>query len=90
MSAIVGLFLKVDKLEELIAESKRNGYSGVHVDLNINDKLDNYGNNAMVSRGQSKSERDAKKPKDYIGTGKVVYVSKEGINTAVKSKVRES
>lgn len=90
MSAIVGLFLKVDKLEELIAESKRNGYSGVFMDLNINDHLDNYGNNGSVCKSQTKSEREQKKAKEYIGTGKVVYVSKEGISTVAKSKVRES
>ena len=90
MSAIVGLFLKVDKLEELITESKRNGYSGVLVDLAINDHLDNYGNNGSVMKSQTKSEKDAKKPKEYVGTGKVIYVSKEGITTVAKSKVRES
>ena len=81
MSALIGVFLKVDKLEELISDSKRNGYSGIFLDISINDNLDNYGNNGQVMKSQTKSERDAAKPKEYVGTAKVNYVSKEGVQT---------
>ena len=32
-----------------------------------------YGNNVAITDSQTKEERDAKKPKNYLGNGKVVW-----------------
>ena len=41
--------------------------------MNVNDQTDKYGNNVSVILAQSKDEREAKKPKVYVGNGKVVF-----------------
>lgn len=39
----------------------------------VNDQTDKYGRNVSMYREQSKEEREAKKPKEYIGNGKVFW-----------------
>ena len=40
--------------------------------MSVNDET-RYGNNASVTISQTQEEREAKKPKQYIGNGKVVW-----------------
>tara|TARA_X000001316_G_C919849_1_gene33971 strand:+ start:884 stop:1180 length:297 start_codon:yes stop_codon:yes gene_type:complete len=71
MSAIVNFNLNVKKLpkENFIA-----GKSGVWVNLTmaINEET-RFGNNASVYVTQTKEEREAKKPKNFLGNGQVVW-----------------
>ena len=71
MSAIVNFNLNVKKLpkENFIA-----GKSGVWVNLtmSINEET-RFGNNASVYVTQTKEEREAKKPKNFLGNGQVVW-----------------
>lgn len=41
--------------------------------MSINDKQDDWGNNASVWIAQTKEERDSKTPKKYVGNGKVTW-----------------
>ena len=49
--------------------------SGVWVKytMSVNDKQDDYGNNASVFVSQTKEERDSKTPKKFVGNGKVAW-----------------
>ena len=61
MSALVNFSIKND--------------SGVWVKytMSINEKMDDYGNNASVFVSQTKEERDSKTPKKFVGNGKVAW-----------------
>ena len=56
--------------------------------LNINifdaDEVDKFGNTANVSINQSKEQRDAKKPKTYLGNLKTVWSGSGGAKSSPK------
>lgn len=41
--------------------------------ISINDETNKFGQNVTMYREQTKEEREAKKPKEYIGNGKVFW-----------------
>jgi len=49
--------------------------SGVWVKytMSINEKMDDYGNNASIFVAQSKEDREAKVKKNFVGNGKVAW-----------------
>jgi hypothetical protein len=47
------------------------------VTITINDEVDKFGNNASIFESQSKEEREAKTPKNYLGNGKVIWTSEK-------------
>jgi len=51
------------------------GKKGVYYNLTIsvNDETNQFGQNVAAFDSQTKEEREAKKPKKYIGNGKVVW-----------------
>ena len=84
MSALINFSLRVDKLpkEKFIA-----GKDGAHYyngTISINDETNEWGQNVSIIDSQTKEERDAKKPKTYLGNGKVVWNDGK-ITNAVKT-----
>jgi hypothetical protein len=53
--------------------------------INISDTTNQYGQNISVYEEQTKEERDAKAPKNYVGNGKVVWTDGK-INVAEKKQ----
>lgn len=41
--------------------------------VSVNDETNKFGQNVSMYREQTKEERDASKPKEYIGNGKVFW-----------------
>tara|TARA_R110000787_G_scaffold237580_2_gene343961 strand:- start:617 stop:919 length:303 start_codon:yes stop_codon:yes gene_type:complete len=72
MSAIITYSLRVDQLPKEKFISGKNGAVYVDLVMSVNDET-RYGNNASVTISQTQEEREAKKPKQYIGNGKVVW-----------------
>ena len=72
MSAVITYSLRVDKLPKEKFIAGKDGAVYVNLVMTINDET-RYGNNASVTISQTQEEREAKKPKEYIGNGKVVW-----------------
>ena len=70
MSAIINFSLKN-------ADGTYSNYT-----MSVNDTTDKYGYNASVTLQQSKEDREAKKPKVYVGNGRVNWT--DGRITAVE------
>jgi len=82
MSAIVNFSINVNDIDKSkLIQGKKGSY--LNLTLSINDET-RFGNNASVSVSQSQEEREAKEPKTYLGNGKVVWVSDEGVTVAEK------
>ena len=60
---------KIDKSK--IVEGKKGKY--YNITITVFDNKDQYGNNVSLTDPQDKEQREAKKPKKYLGNGKVVY-----------------
>lgn len=72
MSAIITYSLRVDKLPKEKFIAGKDGAVYVNLVMTVNDET-RYGNNASITISQTQEEREAKKPKEYIGNGKVVW-----------------
>ena len=61
-------------MSSLINFSMKNANGGyTNYTMSVNDKQDDYGNNASVFVSQTKEERDSKTPKKFVGNGKVAW-----------------
>tara|TARA_R110001599_G_scaffold80692_1_gene217871 strand:- start:236 stop:538 length:303 start_codon:yes stop_codon:yes gene_type:complete len=86
MSAIITYSLRVDQLpkEKFIAGKDNAVY--VNLVMSVNDET-RYGNNASVTISQTQEEREAKKPKQYIGNGKVVWTDNKIVLAEREDKI---
>jgi len=84
MSAIVNFSINVEDIDKSkLIKGKKGSY--LNLTMSINDET-KFGNNASVSISQSKEEREAKEAKTYLGNGKVVWVSDEGVSVAEREQ----
>jgi len=77
MSVLINASIRVDKLpkEKFINGKKTaDGKTPVYYNMTISVSDETrYGNNVAITDSQTREERDAKKPKNYLGNGKVVW-----------------
>tara|TARA_R110001599_G_scaffold80205_2_gene216862 strand:+ start:779 stop:1081 length:303 start_codon:yes stop_codon:yes gene_type:complete len=72
MSAIINYSLRVDKLPKEKFIAGKDGAVYVNLTMSLNDET-RYGNNASIYISQTKEENEAKKPRTYLGNGKIVW-----------------
>jgi len=72
MSTLITGSIRVDKLPKEKFISGKDGAVYYNLTISVGDET-RYGNNVAFVDSQTKEERDAKKPKTYIGNGKVVW-----------------
>lgn len=75
MGALLDTYIKLDVLEELVKILKKKGEKGIAITTSVNDETNQYGQNTVSFVSQSKEQRDEKKPKYYIGNGKVFWTN---------------
>ena len=80
MSAIVNFSINVEDIDKSkLIKGKKGSY--LNLTMSLNDET-RFGNNASICISQSQEEREAKEPKTYLGNGKVVWMSDEGVTVA--------
>lgn len=72
MSAIINFNLNVAKLPKEKFVAGKDGAVYINLTMAVNDET-RYGNNTSIYVNQTKEEREVKKPKEYVGNGKVVW-----------------
>ena len=77
MRSLISLGLKKADLLNL---PDTKGY--INLTASIDDKVGKYGHNVSITVEQSKEERDAKKPRTFVGNGKVIWTQDGTIKTA--------
>ena len=85
MAGIIKARIDVQKLPK---EKFYKGKKGVYYEfiLSINDDTNQYGQNVSISDSRTLEEREAKKPKLYLGNGEVVWTN-DIIKLAEKEQV---
>jgi hypothetical protein len=73
MSALINLSLRVDKLPKEKFVQGKDGAVYYNFTVSVNDESNQYGQNVSATDSQTKEEREAKKPKSYLGNGNVVW-----------------
>lgn len=84
MSALMNVSLRVDKLPKEKFVAGKDGAVYYNFTIGINDDANQFGQNVSLTDSQTKEEREAKKPKNYIGNGNVVWT--DGKIVAVKKE----
>ena len=71
MSSLLNVSINVENLpKEKFVKGKKGVY--YNFTISVNDDTNQFGQNVAAFDSQTKEEREAKKPKQYIGNGKVV------------------
>jgi hypothetical protein len=73
MGALINVSLRVDKLPKEKFVSGKDGAVYYNFTIGVNDDSNQYGQNVSLTDSQTKEEREAKKPKTYLGNGNVVW-----------------
>jgi len=72
MATIIKVGIKVSDLK-----ANDKGYADINVA--INDEINQWNQNASAWNVQTKEERDAETPRKYVGNGRVVFTTDEGV-----------
>ncbi len=73
MSALINVSIDVAKLPKEKFVQGKNGKVYYNFTVSVNDETNQWGQNVSIFDSQTKEEREAKKSKDYLGNGKVVW-----------------
>jgi hypothetical protein len=73
MSALINVSLRVDKLPKEKFVQGKDGAVYYNFTIGVNDDSNQWGQNVSATDSQTKEEREAKKPKSYLGNGNVVW-----------------
>ena len=73
MGALINVSLRVDKLPKEKFVSGKDGAVYYNFTIGVNDESNQWGQNVSLTDSQTKEEREAKKPKTYLGNGNVVW-----------------
>lgn len=84
MSALLNVSLRVDKLPREKFVMGKDGAVYLNFTVAINDEANQWGQNVSAYDSQTKEERDAKKSKNYLGNGTVVWT--DGSVKAIKKE----
>lgn len=72
MSTLINGSIRVDKLPKEKFIKGKDGAVYYNFTISVQDDT-RYGNNVAFTDSQTKEEREAKMPKNYLGNGKVVW-----------------
>jgi len=72
MSTLINGSIRVDKLPKEKFIKGKDGAVYYNFTISVQDET-RYGNNVAFMDSQTKEEREAKMPKNYLGNGKVVW-----------------
>jgi hypothetical protein len=89
MSSLSNVSLRIDKLPKEKFVAGKDGAFYYNFTVAINDDTNEWGQNVSLIDSQTKEERDAKKPKTYLGNGKVVWNDGK-ITNAVKTEKEQA
>ena len=74
MAGIIKASINLSAIDKSkIIEGKKGKY--LPITITVNDEPDQFGNQGPVTMDQSKEEREAKTPKQYLGNVKVVWTN---------------
>jgi len=93
MAQIISISIKEDEFNKIPRFTGKTGIRYVNFDLNIHDTKGKFGEDGSCSAPQTKEQREAKEPKHYIGSAKIVWTKpkdnspkQEGSSNAPETK----
>jgi hypothetical protein len=87
MSTLVNASIRVDKLPKEKFVIGKDGAVFYNFTISISDETNQWGQNVSITDSQTQEEREAKKAKNYLGNGKVVWTDGK-VTTATKQEAK--
>lgn len=75
MGQLISFSIDLKKIDRDKIILGKNGQEYYPMTMSLGDKKDDYGNDCSIIDSQSKMEREAKEPKNYLGNGKTFWKS---------------
>jgi len=72
---IINASIDLNKIDRTKIVAGKNGAKYYNVGMIVSDEKNQYGQDVSIFDEQSKEEREERKPKKYLGNGKVVWTS---------------
>ena len=72
---IINASIDLNKIDKTKIVAGKNGAKYYNVGMIVSDEKNQYGQDVSIFDEQSKEEREERKPKKYLGNGKVVWTS---------------
>ena len=89
MASLINLNINVENLpKEKFVKGKKGVY--YNFTISVNDDTNQFGQNVSAFDSQTKEEREAKKPKQYIGNGKVVWTDGKSTKAQQEAQPQEN
>ena len=85
MSTLITGSIRVDKLPKEKFVAGKDGAVYLNLTMSVNDET-RFGNNASIYISQAKEENEAKKQRNYVGNGKVVWNNGSIVNAEKEVK----
>lgn len=73
MAKIVSASIDLSKIDKAKIINGKEGRMYLDITIIVNDEADKYGQDTQIIQGQTKEEREAKAPKNYLGNGKTIW-----------------
>lgn len=87
MSAVINFSINLEAIpKDLIVKGKKGSY--INLTMFANDET-KFGNNTSVAVSKSQEQREEGAPTVYLGNGKVVWMSEEGVTLAERENAPE-
>jgi len=89
MASLINLNINVENLpKEKFVKGKKGVY--YNFTISVNDDTNQFGQNVSAFDSQTKEEREAKKPKQYIGNGKVVWTDGKSTKAQLEAQPQDN
>ncbi len=89
MASLINLNINVENLpKEKFVKGKKGVY--YNFTISVNDETNQFGQNVSAFDSQTKEEREAKKPKQYIGNGKVFWTDGKSTKAQQESQPQDN
>ena len=89
MASLINLNINVENLpKEKFVKGKKGVY--YNFTISVNDDTNQFGQNVSAFDSQTKEEREAKKPKQYIGNGKVVWTDGKSTKAQQEAQTQDN
>lgn len=90
MAVLIGAWMPLVKLEEIVETLKMKNLKGFNMTIGVNDETNEYGQNVSLYAEQTKEQREAKADRYFCGNGKVFWTNGKVEVAEKKEKVTKT
>lgn len=87
--ALMSVYVKKSVLRKMLGVLDAKGDNGMEMTISAGGATNEYGQNLSMFAKQTEEQIKAKKPKFYVGNGKVFWISEGGLSLSEKQDEKD-